>query len=110
MNKYKKPIKPEYQVWRNRIEGQIKHAMNEHPEWFNLRTQEIKDRAIRSIAKRVIGEIVAGTGSGDNKTVCASVSAFSLKRFIVELPTAINKAVGGIAAATRFSSKNNRKI
>jgi len=56
-----KQIKPEYQFWRKRIEGQIRHTMNEYPEWFNLPDDEAKNRAIGSMAKRIIGEIVAGS-------------------------------------------------
>jgi hypothetical protein len=70
-----KPIKPEYQLWRKRIEGQIRHAMNEHPEWFNLPDAETKVHAIGSIAKRIIGEIVAGTTSGNNNRGCVSLDA-----------------------------------
>lgn len=61
-----KKIKPEYEAWRRRIEGQIRHTINDHPEWFNLPDAEIKDRCIRSTAKRIIGEIVAGSTTGKN--------------------------------------------
>lgn len=55
-----KPIPPEYAFWRNRIEGQIRHTIHEHPEWFNLPDEETHGRCVRSTAKRIIGEIVAG--------------------------------------------------
>lgn len=61
-----KPIHPEYAFWRKRIEGQLKHTIYEHPEWFNLKDENIKARCIRSTAKRIIGEIVAGTSVGSN--------------------------------------------
>jgi hypothetical protein len=61
-----KPIKPEYQFWRKRIEGQIRHTIHEHPEWFNFDDPETRDRCIRSTAKRIIGEIVAGSIIGND--------------------------------------------
>lgn len=62
-----KPIRPEHQFWRRRVEGQIRHAMNEHPEWFNLENDEVRERCVRSVAKRIIGEIVAGISAGDER-------------------------------------------
>lgn len=52
--------------WRNRVEGQIRHAIHEHPEWFNLPDEYSYKRCVNGIAKRVIGEIIAGTRTGDN--------------------------------------------
>jgi hypothetical protein len=101
-----KPIKPEYQAWRKRIEGQLRHAMNEHPEWFNVPTREIKDRAIRSIGKRVIGEIVAGTPSGSNKDEGETLVAFNFRSFIRETELAIKRAVGGTSTANRLQPSN----
>lgn len=60
-----KPIQPQYAAWRNRVEGQIRHTIHEHPEWFDLPDEETKNRCIRSMAKRIIGEIVAAMTSGD---------------------------------------------
>lgn len=60
-----KPIPPEYLFWRNRIEGQIRHTMNEHPEFFTEAAYE--DNMVGRMAKRIIGEIVAGTLTGDNQ-------------------------------------------
>jgi len=57
-------INPSYAWWRKRIEGQIRHTINEHPEWFNL--PDDKDRPVRSMAKRIIGQIIAATEGGDN--------------------------------------------
>lgn len=61
-----KPIPESYLKWKNRVEGQIRHTINEHPEWFKLEDQKTKDRCIRSMAKRIIGEIVAGMIAGDD--------------------------------------------
>lgn len=96
-----KPIKPKYQVWRKRIEGQIRHAMNEHPEWFNLPSLEIKDRAIHSIAKRVIGEIVAGTSTGGNTGRYASCRVSTWKCVLCKIWSAIRRATSRISAAGR---------
>lgn len=70
-----KPIDPRYQAWRSRIEGQIKHAMNEHPEWFRYENQEEKKRICRSIGKRIIGEIVAGITTGAKTNIDAVCGA-----------------------------------
>jgi len=57
---------PEYLFWRRRIEGQIKHMINEHPEYFNFGNDVARGKCIRSMAKRIIGEIVAGRFTGNN--------------------------------------------
>lgn len=57
-----KPINPEYQFWRKRIEGQIRHTIHEYPDWF---CAPDKERLVRSMAKRIIGEIVAARASGN---------------------------------------------
>jgi hypothetical protein len=61
-----KQIPVEYQVWRRRVEGQIKHTIHEHPEWFNLSDNETKGKCISSMAKRIIGEIVVGRATDNN--------------------------------------------
>jgi len=41
--------------------------MHQHPEWFNVRNEAVRQRMLSSIAKRIVGEIVAGpakTGDG----------------------------------------------
>lgn len=101
-----KPIKPEYQAWRKRIEGQLKHAMNEHPEWFNLPTQEIRDRACRSIAKRVIGEIVVGINSGNKSVNGATTSAADRKSLFRATLGAIGRAASGTFTASRPKLNN----
>lgn len=64
--------KPEYLFWRKRIEGQIRHTMNEHPEYFT--ELAYTDNMIGSMAKRIIGEIVAGIAAGNNHSVDAKTS------------------------------------
>lgn len=90
-----KGIKPEDQAWRRRVEGQIRHTMNEHPEWFNVPTEAIRDRCIRSMGKRIIGEIVAGTPSGANQDSGATVGCSFLVRTYCVTLDAIRRMVGG---------------
>lgn len=59
-----KEIKPEYLFWRNRIEGQIRHMMHEYPEFFTYAARE--NNLVGRLAKRIIGEIVAAIGRGDD--------------------------------------------
>jgi hypothetical protein len=102
-----KPIKPEYQAWRRRVEGQIRHTINEHPEWFNLPNEKIYDRCVRSMAKRIIGEIVAGTNPGDKSKGNAITSVFLWTRLLCNFWSAVTRAVGGTPTADRPSSTNN---
>lgn len=77
MNKAEKDkYPPEYLFWRKRIEGQIRHTMYEHPEFFTQEAYGEKGLVDR-MAKRLIGEIVAAIGRGDNSGECATQSAFS---------------------------------
>jgi hypothetical protein len=46
-----------HDFWHPRVEGQIKDAMNAHPEWF----AKTHTTVVRSIAKRIVGEIAAAT-------------------------------------------------
>lgn len=48
-----------YDKWHRRVEGQIKDVMLHHPEWFNIADEEAKKWCINSLAKRIVGEIVA---------------------------------------------------
>lgn len=48
-------LSPSHAFWHRRVEGQIKHCMNAHPEWFTGDRGTI----INSLAKRIVGEIVA---------------------------------------------------
>ncbi len=50
---------PLHDKWHKRVEGQIRDAMTSHPEWFNIRDSQHKAFIINSLAKRIVGEIVA---------------------------------------------------
>lgn len=56
---------PLHDFWHPRVEGQIRHTIGRHPEWFNLpiKTSAKRD-CINSLAKRIVGEIVAALGYG----------------------------------------------
>lgn len=44
-----------HQFWHPRVEGQIRDCMHKHPEFFR-RTDDV---VVNSLAKRIVGEIVA---------------------------------------------------
>jgi len=48
---------PLHDKWHRRVEGQIRDCIHNHPEWF----KSCKDhkRMVNSLAKRIVGEIVA---------------------------------------------------
>lgn len=52
---------PEHDFWHSRVEGQIKHTIGCHPEWFNFPNGYDKSHCINSLAKRIVGEILAVT-------------------------------------------------
>lgn len=45
--------------WRPRIEGQILDTIRAHPEWFNASTESKASTIVASLAKSIVGEIVA---------------------------------------------------
>lgn len=47
---------PAHDYWHPRVEGQIRDAMQAHPGWF----KHTNERIVISLAKRIVGEIVAG--------------------------------------------------
>lgn len=57
---------PLYDIWHRRVEGQIRHTMNCHPEWFERIPKRDVVFFVNSLAKRIVGEIVAASKSGDN--------------------------------------------
>lgn len=51
---------PLHDFWHPRVEGQIRDAMTKHPEWFAQMNDTMRYTVVTSIAKRIVGEIVAG--------------------------------------------------
>lgn len=52
---------PEHDFWTPRVEGQIRHTIGQHPEWFTFKTEFEKRTLVNSLAKRIVGEIVAAS-------------------------------------------------
>lgn len=50
---------PAHDIWHRRVEGQIQHTIGQHPKWFNLKNDSEKRTMINSLAKRIVGEIMA---------------------------------------------------
>jgi len=50
---------PRRRLWHTRVEGQIRDAMIAHPEWFTEFTHTHKKQVLTSLAKRIVGEILA---------------------------------------------------
>ena len=52
---------PLHDKWHRIVEGQIRHCMSSHPEYFNFNFDcgSTKQTIINSLAKRIVGEIVA---------------------------------------------------
>ena len=60
-----------YDKWHRRVEGQIRHVIGQHPEWFafakdlsdhgekGYRARNARYWCINGLAKRIVGEIVA---------------------------------------------------
>ena len=52
-------ISPLHDKWHRRVEGQIRDCMSSHPEWFVGVPEKQKIFFVNSLAKRIVGEIVA---------------------------------------------------
>lgn len=50
---------PSHDFWHRRVEGQIRDVLYSHPEWFTLTASYDKKHFINSLAKRIVGEILA---------------------------------------------------
>lgn len=50
---------PAHDRWHKIVEGQIRHTMGRHPEWFTFKDAREKQNCVNSLAKRIVGEIVA---------------------------------------------------
>lgn len=90
---------PAHIFWRNRIEGQIRHAINEHPEWFNLPNELSYKKCVNGIAKRVIGEIIAATRRGDDTGIGGTPPANSGLRECAMSSADPNEASGSTTAS-----------
>lgn len=97
MKKDKDKYPPEYLFWRKRIEGQIRHTMYEHPEFFTKEASE--KNMVGSMAKRIIGEIVAGNTTGNNLDRCAMIGASVLDEDDVQCGRALSRMVSGKTTA-----------
>lgn len=53
---------PLHKKWHKRVEGQIRDAVHSHPEWFRGDIE----RMTNSLAKRIVGEIIAESMLADN--------------------------------------------
>lgn len=93
---------PEYLFWKKRIEGQVKHTMYEHPEFFTQIAYE--KNLVGRMAKRIIGEIVAGMASGNSSEGGASARA----SFVSEDEVQLASASSGIAGGTPTASYQNK--
>lgn len=58
---------PQHDFWHRRVEGQIRDCMHHHPEWFNVKNENHKKYVVNSLAKRIVGEIIAVGGAVDRK-------------------------------------------
>ena len=61
----KRTYSPLHDFWHRKIEGQIRDCMNGHPDWFRVRDQMHREQIVNSLAKRIVGEIIAEIAAGD---------------------------------------------
>lgn len=64
---------PLHGKWHRRVEGQLRDTIYSHPEWFLFEDEHEKNCCINSIAKRVVGEIVADGSLVDNTENCGAI-------------------------------------
>ncbi len=50
---------PLHDRWTARVEGQIRHTIGQHPEWFSFVDDHARQACVNALAKRIVGEIVA---------------------------------------------------
>jgi len=55
---------PMHDFWTPRVEGQIRHTMGRHPSWFTALSKSERVFFVNSLAKRIVGEIVACSQDG----------------------------------------------
>ena len=68
---------PQHDFWHRRVEGQIRHTIGCHPEWFTVMSHKRREAMINSLAKRIVGEIIVGVRimpamPGTDVVTCAS--------------------------------------
>ena len=49
----------DHERWHRRVEGQIRDCMHHHPRWFKDIAEADRANFTRSLAKRIVGEILA---------------------------------------------------
>ncbi len=50
---------PEHEFWHRRIEPAILETIKAHPDWFVIGADEDKRVIVNSLAKRIVGHVVA---------------------------------------------------
>jgi hypothetical protein len=55
----KRKYSPLHDKWHRRVEGQIRDTIEHHPHWFSFKDGTDRNCCINSLAKRIVGEIVA---------------------------------------------------
>ena len=55
---------PLHAKWHPRVEGQIRDCMTQHPDWFTEKFRKHQGVMVNSLAKRIVGEIVADSKVG----------------------------------------------
>jgi hypothetical protein len=50
---------PEHDFWHRRIEPAILETIKAHPDWFVIRVDEDRRVIVNSLAKRIVGHVVA---------------------------------------------------
>jgi hypothetical protein len=60
-------LSPEHEKWHVRVEGQVRDCITQHPRWFKFKDDSDKSVCINSLAKRIVGEIVASVKGHDTR-------------------------------------------
>ena len=50
---------PEHDFWHPIVEAQIREVMRVHPDWFRLESEQERRVSPNSLAKRVVGQLIA---------------------------------------------------
>ncbi len=68
----KRKHSPAHDFWHPRVEGQIRDAMHHHPEYF---APVARSAVVNSLAKRIVGEIVAVCAMATDACGCGAMIA-----------------------------------